>query len=408
MPANSLLIEALAAHAAGLVVMPVNAGGEYDKRPHLVLMDTGHRAPSRKSPGRWVPSWRPLMEESPTEDMVVTWFRRPAGKGLACLTGQRSGRVVIDLDGATGDELRQRWGVRPHVRTGSGGWHIHVAAPPWRVPTLNSKSKAALGAAFPGLDSRADGGYAILPPTVSRVGPYSWLRPLADLEGTEFLPVPAQVLLGLVGPPRQPPASPAVAQPQPPSPLPAAAVSRPPPGVMQDALDEALRLVAAFYGRDNAGFWLARTLRDRGHGREDVKDLKFHTRVPEYNVKGETEPYTQDHWEASVDSAFTRAPRVGASKRPEPVTTPDRLVRVWPHLNGEERRQALRCVAASWTAQGKVDRVVSFFTALAVPEEVIAAELGHLTQQQARGILLPGLTSLATRYLPGWERRAAG
>lgn len=406
MPANRLLDDALAVHVAGLVVMPVNAGGEYDKRPHLVLMDTGHRAPSRRHPGRWVPSWRPLMEESPTEDMVVTWFRRPAGKGLAFLTGQRSGRVVIDLDGTTGDEFRRRWGVRPHVRTGSGGWHIHVPAPPWRVPTLNSKSKAALGAAFPGLDSRADGGYAILPPTVSRAGPYTWQRPLADLEGTEFLPVPAQVLLGLHAPPMQPAAPPAVTQPTPPSPD--AAGSRPPTSTMQDALDEALRLVAAFYGRDNAGFWLARVLRDRGHGREDVKDLRFHTLVPEYNTKGEIEPYTREHWEASVDSAFTRAPRGRTSRKPEPVTTPDRLARVWPRLNDEERQQALRCVAASWTAQGEVARVLSFFTALAVPEEVIAAELGHLHQQQARGVLLPGLTALATRYLPAWERRTVG
>ncbi|MBI0446913.1 bifunctional DNA primase/polymerase [Deinococcus sp. DB0503] len=406
MSANRLLDDALAAHAAGLVVMPVNAGGAYDKRPHLVLMETGHRAPSRKSPGRWAPSWRPLMVEPPSEDMVVAWFRHPAGKGLAFVTGQRSGRVVIDLDGASGDELRQRWGVRPHVRTGSGGWHVHVAAPPWRVPTLNSKSMTALGAAFPGLDSRADGGYAILPPTVSRAGPYTWRRPLADLEGTDFLPVPAQVLLGLLSPPVPPSAPPPAARPDPPRAL-AGAGGSPPPTTTQDAVDEALRLVNALYGRDNAGFWLARVLRDRGQGREEVKALAFHTLVPGHNIKGEVEPYTREQWEASVDSAFTRAAQVKARK-PGPVATPDRLVRVWPYLDEEERRQALRCVAASWTAQGEAARVEAFFLALAVPWEVIAAELRVLRQQRARGVLLPGLTALATRYLPGWERRAAG
>ncbi len=102
------------------------------------------------------------------------WAQHPeANIGLDC---GRSGLVVIDLDGQEGIEnwnaLQDAAQIPPHqttiAHTGSGhGAHIYYRAPAG-VDIRNSTSKLAKG-----IDVRAQGGYVVLPPSVTEK-PYTW------------------------------------------------------------------------------------------------------------------------------------------------------------------------------------------------------------------------------------------
>ncbi len=117
---------------------------------------------------------------------------------LAVRTGAISGLAVVDVDitfdgdlPAAGDpgyrtmcELdRQR--LLPGTlmaSTGSGGLHFLYAHP-------GGYLMSGAGKYGPGVDSKADGGYIVVAPSVSRAGPYSWTgdgrhdRPLTPLPG---------------------------------------------------------------------------------------------------------------------------------------------------------------------------------------------------------------------------------
>jgi hypothetical protein len=49
--------------------------------------------------------------------------------------------------------------LSPHVRTGSGGAHLYLRHPGWRVATVNGRSKLELDRRYPGVDVRGDFGY---------------------------------------------------------------------------------------------------------------------------------------------------------------------------------------------------------------------------------------------------------
>jgi len=98
-----------------------------------------------------------------------------------------SDRFVLDFDGPAGRALLERFGLKPHVETPSGGFHAHIQLLNWKVPTLNGKVDQELGRRFPGLDVRGTGGYAGFAGTTTD-GRYTILRDLEDLESLESLP----------------------------------------------------------------------------------------------------------------------------------------------------------------------------------------------------------------------------
>ena len=75
--------------------------------------------------------------------------------------------------------------------------------------TVNGKSKTILGARFPGLDIRADGGYAVFCGQ-NESGSYQWVREMRP-DPLDTVPTNLRALLGLLHPPesgtRRPPAS---------------------------------------------------------------------------------------------------------------------------------------------------------------------------------------------------------
>lgn len=244
-------------------------------------------------------SWKPYQSRRSTAEEVRAWVKESRPPCFAVVTGTISKLVVLDFDGKQGEETRKRLGLRPHVRTGSGGSHVYFMHPGWRVPTLNAKSKRALGERWPGLDIRADGGYAICLGRTSK-GEYIWLQPFQPLP-LDKLPLELREFLGLDRPPEQTAANRAAIH------------TNAPPGPQADTIpliEKALRN-AADQGRNNAGFRLAAKLRDQGYSEEEAECAmrEYAARVPAVNQHGDMERYTIQEALASLRQAYLRSPR---------------------------------------------------------------------------------------------------
>ncbi|WP_161780299.1 bifunctional DNA primase/polymerase, partial [Deinococcus sp. RL] len=307
MAETQMMTAALSALERGWSVFPVQTRGEYAKRPHWCLVDTGH---TKDEGGKVKPSWAALQHTRPTADQVRTWYAKSAGKGLAVVTGAVSGLVILDFDGPQGEQLRAELGLPAHARTGSGGAHVYFQHPGWRVPTLNSKAKREMGERWPGLDIRADGGYAVMPPSENASGPYSWeAQPgLPELLALTALPDDLRAFLGLAQPPAVSPPAPRAAEP-----------SR---AFQGQARDDQGRVSAALLieraleqagrdGRNNAGAWLAAQLRDNGYSEGEAAGHMdtYAAQVPPYDAHGVHSPYTAGEARATLRSMYSMPPR---------------------------------------------------------------------------------------------------
>lgn len=136
------------------------------------------------------------------------WDAHGHGCNIGLRTGPASGVFVFDVDasppkggGMAGPEalavLEARFGALPETRrvsTSGGGYHVYFRYPEGR--TLRNRARITLDGQRTSLDSRADGGYVVLPPSVHPSGTlYAWgpSRELAE--------APAW-LLDLLDPPR--------------------------------------------------------------------------------------------------------------------------------------------------------------------------------------------------------------
>jgi hypothetical protein len=152
--------------------------------------------PGHKSP---LPGTHGFQDASRDAGQIRAWWARwpQANIGLAC---GAAGLVVVDLDCKHGDdglaawaELLSRRGLQVETVTSatpSGGRHLFFAAPPGA--SMRSSAKR-LG---PGIDTRAAGGYVLLPPSVIRggehPGAYTW-QPAAGPGQRPFAPFPAEL-----------------------------------------------------------------------------------------------------------------------------------------------------------------------------------------------------------------------
>jgi putative DNA primase/helicase len=239
-------------------------------------------------------AWRAYQNQRVSRDTLLDWTRRYAPAAWAVITGAGSGIVVLDFDGSEGRRLLEHLGLSPHVRTGSGGYHVYVAHPGWPVKTLNGKASRVLGQRWPGLDIRADGGYAAFCGRNTQ-GSYVWLREPRP-EPLESLPTDLRHFLGLLHSPdslhaRQHPHS-------------QAGPHRYSSSTAQ-LLEEAV-IRGTMEGRNNAGFWLACQLRDLGlvEAEASLTMAEYTRRVPPNNSKGQREAYTEQEALASLKSAY--------------------------------------------------------------------------------------------------------
>jgi hypothetical protein len=249
--------------------------------------------------------WKQFQQQLPTGDKLREWGRKFKPERWGVITGKLAGVVAVDFDGEQGREFMHDWGLDPHVRTGSGGFHVYVQHPGWRVPTLNAKS-GKLSWPWPGVDVRGDGGFALLIGR-NKNGPYVQLRELVA-EPFEILPAELREFL------QQHSAKADQNLPKPAATPPDAAT-----GNVVDSgrlVDMALD-IASQSGRNNAGFWLCCQLRDNGYSFGDAEAAMrdYRSRAPFTNTKGKPEPYTEREMNASLGEAYSRPARTPWERR---------------------------------------------------------------------------------------------
>ena len=239
--------------------------------------------------------WSEYQQRPPTGKELERWQHQKP-EGWAVVTGKVSGCIVLDFDGEEGRRTLERLGLEPHILTPSGGAHVYVAHPGWRVSTQNHGANRDLQEAFPGMDVKGDGGYAIAFGR-STHGEYRGAIP------REFLPfesLPAELRQAISGSLCRPPDAPRDAP---------AALAEPPGGLRDRLIERALEL--ARDGRNNALLWLACQLRDNGFAEAEVLKLaeRFAGLAPQTNAKGTEGPLTPGEIQATVRSAFSRPAR---------------------------------------------------------------------------------------------------
>ena len=122
------------------------------------------------------------------------WWEEWPDSNIGVATGSTSGILVVDVDTKqnglqTWTELQDMNGMVNTMTsiTGSGGNHYF-----FRLPEDyhdNGLLKNTTGTIGPGVDTRGDGGYIILPPSTHVSGDaYEWVRPLTvEVEPPEWL-----------------------------------------------------------------------------------------------------------------------------------------------------------------------------------------------------------------------------
>jgi uncharacterized protein (DUF927 family) len=234
----------------------------------------------------------------PTERDLRDWTSKFQPKLWIVVTGKISGVVVLDFDGEVGRELMAQWNIMPHVRTGSGGFHLYVTHPGFNVPTLNAKA-ARKTWRWPGLDIRGDGGYAGLLGR-NRSGEYVRLRELVP-DPWESLPDELREYIRRFaerGTEAQPSSTRTFSKPE---------IDRVSAGVL---VGRALNF-ARLRGRNNSGMWLAMQLRDNGYSMAEAATVmsEYRSRTGDRNAKGHVEPYTEGEVKATLQQAYARQPR---------------------------------------------------------------------------------------------------
>lgn len=133
--------------------------------------------PLRPRDKRPMVPWTEFQHRRAGTEEIERWFAGKASANLGIVTGAVSGLLVLDVDPAHhGSESlaalergHAPLPLGPTVATGGDGLHLYFAHPGGNVP-----NRIAIA---PGLDTRADGGYVVAPPSIHPSGrPYRWLE----------------------------------------------------------------------------------------------------------------------------------------------------------------------------------------------------------------------------------------
>jgi uncharacterized protein (DUF927 family) len=264
--------------------------------PEAALIRGWNVIPVRPDKRPAIPSWKQFQRHRVSVAEIKEWTRKLKPKAWAVVSGHISGLIVLDFDGDMGNATLRTLSLLPHVRTGSGGHHLYVKHPGFKVPTVNAKTKEALASLYPGLDIRGDGGYAVFA-GANEAGVYEWLRQ-PEPEPFESLPAELQVFLKQCS--EQASANSAKQT----TPRASGPVSA------ERLISRALKKAQAG-GRNNAGFWLATQLRDAGYRQDETEGfvLAYAARVSTINTKGQPEAYSKSEAVASIAQAYSRPAR---------------------------------------------------------------------------------------------------
>lgn len=116
-------------------------------------------------------SWREFCDRRATEAEVDEWFKKYPEMQLGAVCGQISGFTVIDVEAEGGEA---EWNKLPQecpiAKTGSGGRHYYFIYEP------SVKNAVRIDGQVKFSDIRNNGGYVVLPPSISNKGSYTWLK----------------------------------------------------------------------------------------------------------------------------------------------------------------------------------------------------------------------------------------
>lgn len=155
-----MLQHALAYAARGWYVFPVHTPNDGACSCHRRDCDRIGKHP-RISTGRNGASIDP--------DIITRWWTTWPDANIGIATGKESGFLVLDVDTGGEDSIPEKLPDTVEQITGSGGRHAL-----FKRPSTDSRFKT-LVRFLPGLDSRADGGYIVAPPSLHVSGDrYEW------------------------------------------------------------------------------------------------------------------------------------------------------------------------------------------------------------------------------------------
>ena len=239
---------------------------------------------------------------------ITGWWQHIPNANIGVATGP-SNLVVIDLDGDDGlaawAELLTQNGMHEMTvssMTGRGGKHLWFRAP--EGVTVRSSTRK-LG---PGLDVRAQGGYVVVPPSVTE-GEYEWIMSPEDVDFA-LLPQPLVDLL----------------QEQPRLSHDAPEDMDLPGGSRVDRwLAKALDRIRDGNTRNVTGYWLACQLRDDGMSLAEATPVMLSYAAAVNAMNGSSHPYETDEARRSLLSAFSRDKRAPAAPPDAPPPPDDDL-----------------------------------------------------------------------------------
>ena len=131
--------------------------------------------PSCENPAKHPRTEHGLLDATIDVDTIAKWWSTWPDANIGIRTGQISGVVVLDLDAKNGgleswNELQDIHGRVETLtcRTGGGGLHLYFEAPADELKSTGSQIA-------PGIDTRAEGGYVVAPPSLHISGRrYQW------------------------------------------------------------------------------------------------------------------------------------------------------------------------------------------------------------------------------------------
>lgn len=124
--------------------------------------------------------WKKYQTTRATKEEITEWFTKNPKANIGIVTGEISNLIVVDIDprhGGTDKELGKVITVKS--KTGGAGWHYFFQ---YEEGIQNHTGVK------PGIDVRAEGGYVIVPPSISTAGEYEWL--MSPQANTPIAPLP--------------------------------------------------------------------------------------------------------------------------------------------------------------------------------------------------------------------------
>jgi hypothetical protein len=143
-----------------------------------------------QNPGKHPRTRRGVKDATTDQRQIEQWWSRWPAASVGIATGRSSGLLVLDIDADKGgyeslEELLagETRPLTPTVRTGGGGLHLYFK------PASHIKARNRISI-MPGLDTKADGGFVVAPPSLHKSGGrYQWLPGLAPWD-VELAPIP--------------------------------------------------------------------------------------------------------------------------------------------------------------------------------------------------------------------------